>query len=110
MRKLFRLHYYSKNKKSKITTFSLKGKVDIWWEDVNNVIGIREEKLTLDDFERLFRKKYISERYCDGKAKEFYELKMDSMTDEENTTEFLELLRYVPYFKDDKVNIQRFIK
>lgn len=36
----------------------------------------------------------------DGKAKEFYELKMGSMSNEEYTTKFLELLRYVQYLKD----------
>ena len=34
---------------------------------------------------------------------------MGSMTDEEYTTTFLELLRYVPYLKDEKQKIQRFI-
>jgi len=29
-----------------IANFSLKGKEDIWWEDVKNVEGIREEELT----------------------------------------------------------------
>lgn len=36
MNKLFRLHNYSENMKSKIDTFNLKGKAYIWWEDVNN--------------------------------------------------------------------------
>ena len=34
MRKFFKLHDYSENMKGKIATFSLKSKVDIWWEDV----------------------------------------------------------------------------
>ena len=34
---------------------------------------------------------------------------MGSMTDEKYTSRFLELLRYVPYLKEDKVKIQRFI-
>jgi len=34
---------------------------------------------------------------------------MGSMTDEEYTTKFLELLRYVPYLKDENTNSQRFI-
>ena len=49
------------------------------------------------------------ERYYDSKAKEFYELKMGSMTDEEYTTKFMELLRYVPYLKDEKAKVQRFV-
>jgi len=34
---------------------------------------------------------------------------MGSMTDDEYTSRFLELLRYVPYLKDGKAKIQRFI-
>lgn len=59
--------------------------------------------------ERIFRNKYFSKRYYDGKDKELYEIKMGSMTDEQYTTRFIELLRYVPYLKDDKSKIQRFI-
>lgn len=33
---------------------------------------------------------------------------MGSMTDEEYMTKFLELLRYVPYLKDEKDKFQRF--
>jgi len=39
--------------------------------------------LIWEEFERLFRKKYLPERYYDGKAKEFYKLKMGSMKNEE---------------------------
>ena len=31
------------------------------------------------------------------------------MTNKEYTSQFLELLRYVPYFKEEKAKIQRFI-
>ena len=51
---------------------------------------------------------YSSHRYYDGKAKELYEFKMRFMTNEEYTTKFLELLRYVPYLKDNKKKVQRF--
>ena len=33
---------------------------------------------------------------------------MGSMTEEEYTTKFLELLRYVPYLKDEKAKVQQF--
>lgn len=42
--------------KARITTFSLKGKSYIFWEDVQNLRGIHEEELTWSEFERLFRK------------------------------------------------------
>lgn len=65
--------------------------------------------MTWSEFERLFRKKYLSERYYDDKSKEFYELNMGSMTNEEYSRIFLELLRYVPYIKEKKEKNQRFI-
>lgn len=61
------------------------------------------------EFKRLFKKKYFSERYYDRKAKEFYELKMRSMKDKEYMINFLELLRYVLYLKDEKTKFHRFI-
>jgi len=102
MNKFFRWHDYSENMKSRITTFSLKGKADIWWEDMKNVRSIREEELTWSEFKRLLRNNYLSKRYYDDREKEFYELKMGSMTDEEYTRKFLEILRYVPYLKEEK--------
>ena len=104
MQKFFRLRDYSEDMKARITLLSLKGKVDIWWEDVKNVEGTHEDDLTWHAFERLFKKKYLSERYFDNKVKEFYELKMGSMTDDEYTSRFLELLRYVPYLTKEKVH------
>lgn len=65
MRKIFKLHDYSKNMKARVATFSLKGKEDIWWEDVKNVSHIHEKYLTWNEFERLFKKKYLLERYFD---------------------------------------------
>jgi len=47
--------------------------------------------------------------YYDYRAKEFYELRMGSMTDDEYISRFLELLRYVPYLRDEKSKVQRFI-
>lgn len=108
MKNFFRLHDYSENMKARVATFNLKGKEEIWWEYVKNVKGIHEEYLTWNEFEWLFKKKYLLERYFDDKVKEFFELKMGSMTDDEYTSRFLELLRYVPYLKEEKANIQRF--
>jgi len=51
------------------------------------------------------KKNDLSERYFDDKAKEFYALNMGSMTDDEHTSRFLELLRYVPYLTEEKAKI-----
>lgn len=42
-RKFFKLHDYSQNMKASVATFGLKGKANIWWEDVKNVKCIHEE-------------------------------------------------------------------
>eukprot|EP00253_Pinus_taeda_P035113 PITA_35113 len=47
--------------KARITPFSIKDKADIWWEYMKNVKDIQEDDLTWHAFERLFKKKYLSE-------------------------------------------------
>jgi hypothetical protein len=42
----------------------------------------------------------------DGKTKEFYELMLVQLTIDEYVNKLLELLRYVPYIKDEKVKMQ----
>jgi len=70
------------------------------------VRDIRTKELSWHEFKRLFRKKYLSERYCNNKAKEFYELNMGSMTNEEYMIKLSEILRYVPYLKGEKTKVQ----
>jgi len=96
--------------KARITLFNLKGKPDIWWEDVKNVEGKHEENFTCHVFEMFVKKEYFSKRYYDDKAyKEFYELGMGSMTYKDYTSIYLESLRHGPYLKEEKAKVQRFI-
>jgi hypothetical protein len=95
--------------KAQVATFNLDGKASIWWEELKNMKGVREEDLSWKRFEKYFRKKYLSKIYFDEKAKEFYELKLGKLTIEEYVNKFLDLLRYVPYIKEEKVKEQRFI-
>jgi hypothetical protein len=106
LKKYFRVHDYSENLKARITIFNLNGKASIWWEDLRNVKGIHEKDLSWKQFEKYFKKKYLSEKYFDGKTKEFYELKLGQLTIDEYINKFLELMRYVPYIKDEKVKMQ----
>jgi hypothetical protein len=92
--------------KARIATFNLNGKASIWWEDLKNVKGIHEEYLSWKRFEKHFKKKYLSEKYFDEKTKEFYELKLVQLIVEEYVNKFLELMRYVPYIKEEKVKVQ----
>jgi len=41
MKKFFEIHDYTEKKKAKIVIFNLKGKTNIWWEDVKCIRGIR---------------------------------------------------------------------
>lgn len=109
MKKFFKIHDYFENMKEKIVAYSLKGREDIWWEDLKNVKGIREERLNWNEFEKLFKEKYLSDKYYDSKAKDFYELKLVQLLDEEYITILLKPLRYVPYIEDDKAKLQLFI-
>ena len=79
MKKFFDMHDYIENMKASIAIFSLKGKLYIWWEYVKRVGGINTEKLIWNEFKRLFKKNYLSERYYGGKAKALYELKMETV-------------------------------
>jgi hypothetical protein len=109
LKKYFRVHDYSKNLKARIAIFNLNGNAKIWWEDLKNVKVISEEELSWKQFEKHFKKKYLLEKYFDEKTKEFYELKMGQLIIEEYVNKFFELLRYVPYIRDEKVKFQRFI-
>lgn len=60
-------------------------------------------------FGRLLKKKYLSHRYYDEKDKEFYELQMGFMTDDEYNSIFFKLLIYDPYLKEEKAKVQRVI-
>jgi hypothetical protein len=70
---------------------------------------IREKDITWKEFKRYFKKKYLNKRYYDRKLKEFFELKLGSMTIDEYERSFLELLKYVPFIKDETVKIHRYL-
>jgi hypothetical protein len=54
LKKYFRFHDFSENMKARVATFNLNGKASIWWEDLKNVKGIREEDLSWEQFEKYF--------------------------------------------------------
>ena len=89
LKKYFIVQDYSNNLKAQIAIFNLNGKASIWWEDLRNVKGIHEKYLSWKQFEKYFKKKYLSENYFDGKTKEFYELKLGQLTIDEYINKFL---------------------
>jgi hypothetical protein len=60
-------------------------------------------------FKGYFQEKYLFEHYYERKMKEFFELKLGTMTMDEYENRFFEFLKYVVFIKDDIVKIQRFL-
>jgi hypothetical protein len=89
LKKFFRVHDYSENLKARIAIFNLNGKASIWWEGLRNVKGFHAKDLSWKQFEKYFRKQYLSEKYMDGKTKEFYELRLGQLTIDEFFNKFL---------------------
>jgi hypothetical protein len=49
---------------------------------------IKEKNVTWREFKKYFEKKYLNKRYYDKKMKEFFELKLGSMTIDEYERRF----------------------
>ena len=109
MRKYFQVQDYSGNMKARVAIFNLTGRASIWWEHFRKARKINERKIVWKQFQNHFKQKYLSDRYYDDKIKEFHELRLGQQTMEEYASNFLELLRYVKYIKDEKLKIQHFL-
>jgi hypothetical protein len=109
MKKYFQLQNYSAHAEGRIAMYQLKGKASMWWDQFVQVQHIKEKEVTWKEFKKYFEKKYLTKRYYDRKMKEFFELKLGNMTIDEYERNFLELLKYVPFIKDEAVKIQRYL-
>jgi hypothetical protein len=109
MRRYFQLQNYSSPAEGRIAMYQLKGKASMWWDQFVQVQHIREKDITWKEFKRYFEKKYLTKIYYDRKMKDFFELKLGSMTIDEYERSFLELQKYVPFIKDEAVKIQRYL-
>ena len=92
--------------KVRMTIYNLKGKASIWWQDLKLAKGLKEKQMEWSDFEKYFKKKYLSKSYYERNNKELYELRLGQMTMDDLINKFLKLLRFVPYIKEYKVKIQ----
>jgi hypothetical protein len=81
----------------------------MWWDQLVQVQHIKEKSVTWREFKKYFEKKYLTKRYYDKKMKEFFEIKLGSMTIDEYERRFLELLKYVSFIKDETVKIHRYL-
>jgi hypothetical protein len=68
---------------------------------------IDENKITWMQFKNYFQNKYLSNHYYDRKMKDFFEINLWSLTMDEYERIFSEILRYVDFIKEEKVNIKR---
>eukprot|EP00253_Pinus_taeda_P022853 PITA_22853 len=86
-----------------------RGKATLWWEEVKIVKGVTEKNITWDNFQRFFKERYLTERFYDEKVREFHGLRLGQQTMDEFITRFTSLLRYVPYIREEKAKVQRFV-
>jgi len=109
MNKYFQLYEYDHNLKARLAIFQLQGKETLWWEEVKIVKGVSEQTITWEKFQKYFKERYLTERFYDEKAKEFHNLRLGQQTMDEFINRFTSLLRYVPYLKEEKSKVQRFV-
>eukprot|EP00253_Pinus_taeda_P001689 PITA_01689 len=107
--KYFQLYEYDHNLKARLAIFQLQGKATLWWEEVKIVKWITEQNITCDNFQKFFKERYLTERFYDEKAREFHDLRLGQQTMDEFVTRFTSLLRYVPYIREEKAKVQRFV-
>ena len=69
MRKYFQVQDYSGNMKDRVAIFNLTRRESIWWEKFRKVKKIIERNIVWKQFQKYFRKKYLSDRYYDDKIK-----------------------------------------
>jgi hypothetical protein len=109
MRNYFQFHNYSSHAEGRIVIYQLKESASMWWDHLVKVQHIKEKSVTWREFKKHSEKKYLTKRYYDKKMKQFFEIKLRSMTIDKYERRFLELLKYVSFIKDDTVKIQRYL-
>jgi hypothetical protein len=109
MKKCFQLHDYPSWLEARISTYYLQGKETIWWDKLKQAKNLDEKRISWRQFKGYFQEKYLSEHYYERKMKEFFELKLGTMTMDGYDKCFFQLLKYVDFIKDEKVKIQSFL-
>lgn len=109
MNKYFQLYEYDHNLKARLTIFQLQGEATLWWKEVKIVKGVSEHTITWEKFQRYFKERYLTERFYDEKTREFHDLQLGQQTMDKFITRFTSLLHYVPYIREEKAKVQRFV-
>jgi hypothetical protein len=99
MKKYFQLHDYPSWVEARISTYHLQGKATMWWDQLKQAKNLDEKRISWRQFKGYFQEKYLSEHYYERKMKEFFELKLGTMTMEEYEKWFFELLKYVDFIR-----------
>lgn len=110
MNKYFQLYEYDHNLKARLAIFELQGKATFWWEEIKIIKGVSERTITWENFQKYFKERYLTERFYDEKVREFHDLRPGQQTMDEFINRFTSLLRYVPYIKEEKAKVQRFVR
>jgi len=65
--------------------------------------------MTWEKFQKNFKERNLTERFYSEKARELHDLRLGQQTMDEFITRFTSLLHYVPYIREVKAKVQRFI-
>jgi len=57
-------------------------------------------------FKKYFKQKYLTKMYYDEKDKEFHDIKLGHMLIDEFVTKLVNMMRYVPYLREEKTKVQ----
>lgn len=49
--------------------YNLKGKAIIWWQDLKLAKGLKDKQMEWSDFNKYFKKQYLSKSYNERKTK-----------------------------------------
>lgn len=110
MNKYYQLYDYDHNLKARLAIFQLQGKATLWGEEVKMVNGVSKQNIISDKFQRYFKERYLTERFYDDKVREFHDLRLGQQTMDEFITRFTSLLCCMPYIRDEKAKVQRFVR
>eukprot|EP00253_Pinus_taeda_P006409 PITA_06409 len=87
---------------------------EAWLININKYFQLYEydqnlKNITWEKFQKYFKERYLTERFYDEKAREFHDLRLGQQSMGEFINRFTSLLRYVPYIKEEKAKVQRFV-
>lgn len=74
MNNYFKLYEYDHNLKAILAIFQQQGKTTLWWEEVKPILALDEQSITLENFQRYFKEKYLTKIFYDEKEKDIHNL------------------------------------